>query len=82
MTTTIYVFQTAGFGTFTMIGARSLEEAYEQVQHTDVELVGTVPADEFYMITATSPTILYQKEAAAIRASRSKNQKQSNVSCF
>lgn len=80
MTTTIFVFQTAGRGSYTLVGARSEAEAKELVSHTNAELVGTVPADELFVMTATSPTILFQKEAAAIRATRTSRQTQSNVS--
>jgi hypothetical protein len=79
MTTTIFVFQTAGRGSYTLVGATCEAEAMELVAHTDAELVGTVPADELFVMTATSPTILFKKEAAAIRASRTVHQSQSNV---
>lgn len=67
----IYAFETSR-GVYSYIGGNSEEDARSNFPSIkNAPCVGEVMADEFFITTTTSPTVLYKREARSIRAQRS-----------
>lgn len=67
----IFSFETSR-GVYSYIGGDSEEDARSNFPSIkNAPCVGEVMADEFFITTTTSPTVLYKREARSIRAQRS-----------
>lgn len=66
----IYAFESSR-GVYTYVGGTSAEDARDTFPGLkDAELVGEVPAEEFYLSTTQAPSVLYRQEAKNIRRGR------------